>query len=314
MDHDNMKRPNLWVKSNESFFKDIGYVPVRYSSKLEDTFFAEAYQQEHSNIFLDNLNLLYVAFTRAEFGLALFGQAGSKNSTSQLVIDSITSSPTLQEKWNSKDLEWKSEELSIEKPENQKQEKVSSSLPHYPVSDWREKLVIKKSGWSELTVVDESRAKILQGIYIHAALSSVRYANDIPSALKKLVDDGSVTLQEKANLENVLNGWMGNALIADWFSSHWNVQTEATVLLQDGNSVRFDRLLTQGKKARVIDFKTGNASKKDQTQVSEYCELLRTMGFDAEGYLLYLTDGEVVQVGKKKPEKKKSTNQLGLDF
>ncbi len=314
MDHDNMKRPNLWVKSDESFFKDIGYVPVRYSSKLEETFFADAYRREHADIFLDNLNLLYVAFTRAEYGLALFGLAGSRNSTSQLVIDSIQSSLPLQEKWNPKELAWESGALSVATSENQKQENVSTSLPHYPVSDWREKLVIKKSSWSELKVVDESRAKILQGIYIHAALSSVRYANDIPSALQKLVDDGSVTLQEKTNLEKVLNNWLENDLIADWFSPQWNVQTEATVLLQDGNSVRFDRLLTQGKKARVIDFKTGNATRKDQSQVSEYCELLRAMGFETEGYLLYLTDGEVIQVGKKKLEKKKPANQLGLDF
>jgi ATP-dependent exoDNAse (exonuclease V) beta subunit len=314
MDHDNVKRPNLWVKSEESFFKDIGFVPVRYSSSLKETFFAEAYQQEHGAIFLDNLNLLYVAFTRAEHGLAVFGLAGSKNSTSQLIIDSINSSPALQEKWNPKDLEWQSGEVSVAKFENQKEESFSAVLPHYPVSDWRKKLVIKKSSWSELTVVDETRTKILQGIYIHAALSNVRYANDIPSALQKLVDDGSVTLQEKTNLEKVLTAWLENPLISDWFSSHWTVQTEATVLLQDGNSVRFDRLLTQGRKARVIDFKTGNASKKDQIQVSEYCELLKTMGFQAEGYLLYLSDGEILQVGKKKAEKKKSTNQLGLDL
>ena len=48
-------------------------------------------------------------------------------------------------------------------------------------------------------------------------------------------------------------------------------------------------------------------------------EILRKMGYgEVEGYLLYTRDKEVVEVGKGKPsrvvKKKKSDNQLGLDF
>jgi hypothetical protein len=42
--------------------------------------------------------------------------------------------------------------------------------------------------------------------------------------------------------------------------------------------------------------------------------MLNQMGFVAEGYLLYLTEGDVVNVVPPKASKKKIESQLGLDF
>jgi ATP-dependent exoDNAse (exonuclease V) beta subunit len=315
MDHETMKRPNLWVKADQSFFKDIGYVPVRYSSKLRETFFGEAYEQEHADIYLDNLNLLYVAFTRAEAGLAFFAPANAgKSSAAKLVYDTLISSP-LNESWNAAVQSWKSGEMEVVK-DSKPQASPSAKLGHYPVSNWREKLVIKKSAWAEAKPDDESRAKILQGIYIHAALSTVTYATDFPLAVQRLVDSGMIASEEVQALETTFELWMQNPMVADWFSTSWHVQNESVVLLSNGESVRIDRLITKGTTARIIDFKTGKPKKEDQVQVIRYCDLLREMGFEPEGYLLYLTEGEVVHVGalKKKPAKKKPENQLGLDF
>ncbi len=72
VDHDGLKSPNLWVKSSTSIFADIGYLPVKYSSSLKESLFAEEYNTEHERVYLDNLNLLYVAMTRAENGLIAF--------------------------------------------------------------------------------------------------------------------------------------------------------------------------------------------------------------------------------------------------
>ncbi len=313
LDHD--KYPNLWVKADQSFFKDIGYVPVRYSSKLRETFFADAYEQERSAIYLDNLNLLYVAFTRPEVGLIFFAPSRTKkDSSAQLVYDAIISS-SLNEQWNAAAQTWRSGDMEVVVEPGQV-EKPSSVLTHYPVSDWREKLVVKKSLWAEAKIDEEARSKILQGIYIHAALSRVKYASDFPQALQYLVDTGTIASDEVQGLEKAFDTWMQNAMVADWFSPRWQVQNESVVLLANGDSVRIDRILIDGKMARVIDFKTGKPKKEDQTQVIHYCEVLRQMGFEAEGYLLYLTDGEIVHAGaeKRKITKKKPENQLGLDF
>jgi ATP-dependent exoDNAse (exonuclease V) beta subunit len=313
MDHEMSKRPNLWVKADQSLFKDIGYVPVRYSSKLKETFFGGAYEQERSDIYLDNLNLLYVAFTRPEVGLVFFAPSNARgDSSSKLVHEAIVSS-SLNDQWDMARQEWKSGEIEVVR-ENDQATKPSSMLKNYPVSDWREKLVIKKSAWAETKTEDETRNKILQGIYIHAALSKVTYVSDFPYALQNLVDSGTILSDDVQALEKTFGAWMQNPMVADWFSDRWTVQNESVVMLSNGESVRIDRLLIKEKMARIIDFKTGKQKKEDQSQVIRYCELLSEMGFEPEGYLLYLTDGEVVHVGKKKTARKKPENQLGLDF
>lgn len=54
------------VRTGRRGFRDLEYAPLNYSSKLADSHFREDYLSEHVKAYVDNLNLLYVAFTRAE--------------------------------------------------------------------------------------------------------------------------------------------------------------------------------------------------------------------------------------------------------
>ncbi len=59
----------IWCQNREEGFRDLEYAPLNYSSKLADSHFREDYLSEHVKAYVDNLNLLYVAFTRAEQGV-----------------------------------------------------------------------------------------------------------------------------------------------------------------------------------------------------------------------------------------------------
>ncbi len=65
LDHKPMNAPTLWVKPDSEPFNTIGIVPVRYRKDLENTIFAKDYRKERFSSYIDSLNLLYVAFTRA---------------------------------------------------------------------------------------------------------------------------------------------------------------------------------------------------------------------------------------------------------
>ncbi|MFN7602129.1 MAG: 3'-5' exonuclease, partial [Bacteroidota bacterium] len=86
------KAPLLWVQSKHALFKEAGFIPVKYTKELADTFFEEPYAEETRRIQLDNLNLLYVAFTRAEKGLIAFaplGESSESKRVGQLVLNCI---------------------------------------------------------------------------------------------------------------------------------------------------------------------------------------------------------------------------------
>ena len=57
-----------------------------------------------------------------------------------------------------------------------------------------------------------------------------------------------------------------------------------------------DRVVLDGERAIVIDFKSGQRKSADKRQLKEYVGLLTEMGYKTEGYLLYLDKREVVEL------------------
>jgi len=323
LDHEKWQAPNLWVRSDESPFHGAGYLPVKYSKSLEDTFFSEYYAEERTKIFLDNLNLLYVAFTRAETGLIVSAPAvdtrGAKGTIAGLLYQSIQTDSVLSAQWNEENLQWKSgsgEAL----PDSMKTGTPSLQLEGYLTSHWRNKLVIRQSGssWFQESI-GEQQQKLQHGIYMHAVLSRMRYADEMQEMLSQIVQEGFITTPERDALEHQLTDLLNNFKISPWFGREWEVRTEVPVLLPGGEEYRIDRLMTQGKKAVVVDFKTGIKKKNDEKQVLQYMEILRQMNYpETEGYLLYLGDVEILQVTSgakpKVVQKAKDKDQLALGF
>jgi ATP-dependent exoDNAse (exonuclease V) beta subunit len=292
-------------------------LPVKYSGTLKETLFAEEYGRERSRIFLDNFNLLYVALTRAEKGLFVIAPDLSvprifKTSIARILYDSIDRSPILSTKWTKATKSWIAGKIDTNN-EEENRDSVATFLKNYNTGSWRAKLIVKHTPHSS-DLDDQQRKKINFGIHLHAAFAKVNYAHEIPTTISQLESDGVIHADEKEMLTQQMDKLMSNPQVADWFSDRWEVRNEAHALLPNGIEYRIDRLLLKGKQAIVIDFKTGAQKKEDHKQIGEYCNMLSLMGLDAEGYLLYLTDGEVVSVVPPKISKKKNVNQLGLDF
>ena len=65
----NSRSKPVWYQSP---YDENRNLPVDYKSELENTKFNESYQREFAKWHLESLNVLYVAFTRAENGLFAF--------------------------------------------------------------------------------------------------------------------------------------------------------------------------------------------------------------------------------------------------
>lgn len=321
LDHEGMRAPTLWVTSDELPFSDAGYLPVRYSSTLEKTCFADFYVAERTRSYLDNLNLLYVALTRAEMGMIISAPyhtvRGAKKSAAYLLFQGIVQS-SLANRWNESRLEYSEGELALSDEQQKEAPSNAISLTTYPSFHWREKLVIRQTASTYFSAPDaEKHEKINSGIHLHTILSRINYAHELGDAMEQLIREGLITQEEKTELQGQLETLFNIPQIAGWFSSEWEVRTEIPILSPDGSENRIDRLLIKGKKAIVVDFKTGEPLKSDQAQVLTYIDILRKMNFiDVEGYLLYIKHREVVSVSasKVKVTKKKDENQISLEF
>jgi ATP-dependent helicase/nuclease subunit A len=72
IDHDPLHDNFLWCRPVIKPFDKLDLIPVKYKSELAGSIFAHEYFTEKMQVFVDNLNLLYVAFTRAEEELYAF--------------------------------------------------------------------------------------------------------------------------------------------------------------------------------------------------------------------------------------------------
>jgi ATP-dependent exoDNAse (exonuclease V) beta subunit len=307
------RAPYLWVHSNEEPFNQLGYIPVVYKSGLKNTYFAEAYETERARCLLDNLNLLYVAFTRAEQGL-LVSAPHEKGKVAGLLLE-VLRDESLSGGWKEEDTLWEEGTLQFVKKEPEDRNETLRLL-NYEASRWRDKLVIRHTAEHYFGEGEESAAQRF-GVHMHSVLSRIRTKDEFASALTAMVQEGLINPDERTELESQLSSMFNDAVIGSWFTDPWVVRTEVSVLLPGGAEKRIDRLLTNGHVAIIIDYKTGKPLRKDHDQVLAYMEVLQQMNFHkVEGYLLYLPSLETVSVRgarlKKSRLKDESQLELGL--
>jgi len=322
LDHDTWQAPNLWVTSQTEPFNEAGYLPVKYSSTLKETLFASFYDEERTRSYLDNLNLMYVALTRAEHGLIVTAPhpevRNVRKGVAQLLYQSIQHGYPSDKSWDLAKGEFTSNERTLHPSQEISETLDTIGLSSYASFLWRDKIVIKQqaANFFESQEADKLE-KISYGIHIHTVLSRIAYAHQIPDTLDQMVREGLITADQKEIVNDQLRELLTNSQVASWFDPSWEVRTEIPILLPSGLENRIDRLMLKSRKAVVVDFKTGIPSKADQKQVRDYIEILHKMNYtDVEGYVLYIRTKEVVSVvqGKVKSIKVKDENQLGLGF
>jgi ATP-dependent exoDNAse (exonuclease V) beta subunit len=314
----------LWCQPTEQPFSDLPLAPVDYSrNQMMGTIYEHDYLHEHLQNTVDNLNLLYVAFTRACKGLYVIGKRGAKASRSGLIELCL---PEVAKKMPEATLSGVEDEkgklIFISKANRTieaKETKVSSPnknpflQPTAPVAvDFRyleSQVNFRQSNRSQAFIEADERDEterlnyIQTGSVLHQIFSTIRTTDDIEKALKQLQFEG-VLYDEQITPEritNMLRKRLQDPRVADWFSPHWTLFNECTILTMEDGEVkerRPDRVMTDGKKWVVVDFKFGSPKPDYYDQVREYMQLIKTMQSEAEvsGYLWFVYSNKIEEV------------------
>ena len=130
-------------------------------------------------------------------------------------------------------------------------------------------------------------------------MSEIVITDDIERVAIKYERLGVITAEEADDFVNEISSQvMNNPQIAAWFALGNKVLNESSVLnySADGKiSYRPDRVIINGDKVTVVDYKFGGESGKDIKQIESYIALLKKMGyFNVCGYIWYVSLGKVV--------------------
>ena len=314
----------LWCQPKEEPFNDLPIAPVDYSkNQMLGTIYEKDYLHEHLQNTVDNLNLLYVAFTRAKKGLYVFGKRGAKASRSGLIEQCL---PLVAQEMPEAILSGLEDEkgilqFSLASPaRNASHASLSSPSSknpflqpaasiavdfHYTESQVNFRQSNRSQAFIEADESDEIERLnyILTGSVLHQIFSMIRTTDDIEDALKQLQFEG-VLYDEQITPERItamLRKRLQDPRVADWFSPRWTLFNECTILTMEDGEVkerRPDRVMTDGQHWVVVDFKFGSPKPEYDDQVREYMALIKTMQPEAEvnGYLWFVYSNKIEEV------------------
>lgn len=293
------KAPVAWARPSvegSSLEKEAeGLFRVQLDGKSADSFFEERYRQETELQAIDNINVLYVALTRAQYGLKVIAATPPKTLTyknfSHFLYDYVGSASfSTGEPYDFTQLKRASAQV----------EELPLGYASYPADSGSRLRFSPEAAdyFGPEGLTGPAASSRIRGNVLHGILSSVTVPEDLPGAVEAAILNGDLPLSMKEETLRLLSERLASVADRGWFSPEVRVRSEASILVPGGDEYRPDRVVffPNGSVA-VIDYKFGKPEDKYKTQVKRYMHLYRQMGYAVvSGFLWYLESGEVVEV------------------
>jgi len=293
-DYARKPKDKLWLDAEQETF-GLPKVLIDNSSSVENfgedaaTVFHEKKQEE----LLDNINVLYVALTRAEEQLYVISQYLDPNKEGQYPYN--TASFFIEyliaiEVYNTSILEYEfgnstklSEVISV----------IDETKTIPIVSQVLDPKNIKIAQREALMWGTHQQEAIEYGNIIHEILSFVKTATDIDLAILKAIENGLITSYQKEIVLKSIQEIVNNKELESYFSQGNEILNEQAIIQKEGKKIKPDRMvLTKNKEVYLLDYKTGTHNQKYQLQLENYQNAIEKMG-------LKVTKKALVYIGKE---------------
>ena len=321
------KGNTIWCTPQVEPYNELPLIPVDFSaSQMKGTIYEFDYNEEHLQNCVDNLNLLYVAFTRAASSLFVIAQRGTPSSRSYIVEQAITDIKLEGSSLDGDPSDKKAELLfsygELEIVEAKAKKKSDNIFTpevenmNVNMATFSNKVEFKQSNKSRDFVADDDEntddddrkqlSYIKTGKILHYLFSTINTTDDIDTSLAQLEMDGLIE-ESGTNikrLRDMLHKRFSNRQVADWFSSRWTLFNECTILDYDAatdtvREHRPDRVMKDEKTGEVVivDFKFGSPRPEYVEQVNRYKALTQNMGYpNVKGYLWFVYSNRIEEV------------------
>ncbi|MEE1098113.1 MAG: UvrD-helicase domain-containing protein [Bacteroidales bacterium] len=264
--------------------------------------YKEIGQKERYLQMVDNINILYVAFTRAKHCLSVISPQPAKTS------ETISISKIIHEHLKNENIEsiydFGCEDFAIGSP-NPKNDSIKQEKKSFnpfkedlePISVENEvklnfsgiKYALSKSAKDFFESEEEinENEKTAWGSLVHSVLSQIKTESNLQTALLK-VDN-----EKRERVNEVIQSMFKFSQSQHWFDGTYKILNEKSIVDKSSEETietkRPDRIMIQGNDVIVVDYKfleDLNDLEKYETQILKYGELFSKMGY--ENISLYL--------------------------
>ena len=257
----------IWVSPTQSPYSKLPLVPVEFNkTQLAGTIYEADYNEEHMQNMVDNMNLLYVAFTRAGANLFVYGKnpnisgsraTGTRSTILSSTIYELSKAPELEGSniieaddtivFSFGKLYLKENNTDNTEDDSAEKKKINVFKPKVePVSLSQEdnvcqqaNVVFRQSDKSREFVSaddegtnEEQEAYIKTGTILHRIFSTIETSADIDKALTLLEQEGEIysSTTTKEKLMEMLHKRLESKKVKEWFSPGWQIFNECAIL------------------------------------------------------------------------------------
>lgn len=253
---------------------DMAGLPVAKIGLSQNANAHEDYQllSDHNKslVYFDNLNLAYVAFTRAVDELYVFGSSGKYKDGQNLTI-------YLKKFFADKEVEGSLYEIGEKGEKQAKEEKTTAEhWQDYNSVFWQDRLRITID--APLNWRDGESSETSYGKKVHGIFAKLEKSDELHDLLKREVQRGVLSQVESSELETLVSAVLNDPEVSGYYKEGVKVLNEKDIILPDKSNLRPDRLVIDAGKVHIIDYKTGKAKERDKQQLDSYEEVLTQMG------------------------------------
>ncbi|WP_248724460.1 exodeoxyribonuclease V subunit beta [Seonamhaeicola sp. ML3] len=294
------KEPKAWFKLNPEIYHGFSYALLNYNKDFE--YFGnegrDIYTERKSQLELDNINLMYVALTRAAEHLYIISAKDiSSNGTvndkkySGLLINYLKHKSIWNENKTTYHFGSKTRTFSIERETDKtlfQSEFISTSKASHNIN------ILTNSGllWS----TNQEKA-IEKGNLIHDIMAKIKTEEDIDFALSEFVNTSTINNEQAENLKQTVLEIVEHAMLSKYFNVSDYIYNERDIITEEGLIIRPDRVnINDKREATIIDYKTGVEREHHYHQLSQYKDVFEKMGFKVtQAILIYVNENVLIK-------------------
>jgi ATP-dependent helicase/nuclease subunit A len=305
--------PLLWCMPDVEPFDEMELVPVRFKADVGKSIFYREYFAEKFNTYIDNLNLMYVVFTRAKAGLYIWASFSGKLTTVgdllKLAVEKQTSlgscglkaedSVQFETFYDPEELLVEIGEYSAFKEKQQEEPRMKDvRLSAFEFADFRQFLNIRKRGEDFFSRENKKQSGINKGKLIHEILSLINTTGDLQKAVKRIETEGKIGSDEAGKMLAELTELLRDPEVKSWFDGTFRVVNERSILTGANGVKRPDRIMISEDGVVVVDYKSGEVESDNyKYQLRTYIRELKNCGFqNVSGYIWYTKTNKRVAV------------------
>ena len=254
---------------------------------------SEVYLQKKQEELLDDINVLYVALTRAEEQLYIISEMQTKAKTSGEYPNNMA---TFFINYLLHQNEFDEEKMNYSFGENEKlsleKSKVEAPKNIPQIAATLDPRNIKIAQRESLMWNTTQQKAIEFGNVLHEILAFISTKSDIDLALIKAIENSLIVPAQKEEVQKTLKQIIEHEELQSFFNEEHKILNEKTIIQKNSGIIKPDRMaISKENEVFLLDYKTGKYLPKHKLQLETYQTAIENMGYKVrKKTLVYIGD------------------------